>query len=145
MSLLCLDTGRQAEGTHMRNYRRSEFILIRVTRLHVLVVNFSASVAIGTRATSTPRLHVLGVNSSASVAIGTRATSTPRLHVLGVNSSASVAIGTKATSIPRRTCGTRRTVSHDQFPSAVRPHARACALSRWTKIDPRYGKKHCSA
>ena len=53
--LLCLDTESQAEGTHMRNYRRSEIILVRVTRLHVLGVNSSASVAIGARATSTPR------------------------------------------------------------------------------------------
>ena len=44
-----------------------------------------------------------------------------RLHVLGVNSSASVTIETKATSTPRRTCDTRRTVSHEQFPSAARP------------------------
>jgi hypothetical protein len=50
------------------------------------------------------RLHVLSVNSSAGVAIGTKATSAPRLHVLSVNSSASVAIGTKATSAPRCTC-----------------------------------------
>ena len=39
----------------MRNYRRSEIILVLVTRLYVLGVNSSASVAIGTRATSTPR------------------------------------------------------------------------------------------
>jgi len=52
------------------------------------------------------RLHVLDANSSASVALGTRATSTPRLHVLGVHSSASVAIGTRPTSTPCRTCDT---------------------------------------